>query len=225
MACTLLVEQIENRWIAHVREYPGCFSSGDSSIDAVIGSAPAIAAWLEVLVPLGLAVPGNTGPLASTVSELVPAWNASPDYEVNAFFAADRPPLTAEEIDRSLRILEHTRKELLAAVQGLTPAQLDAPVEGDWSIHRILKHTARAEDWYLDRLDLALSGEIPEDVFEHLSRVRDHLRKVVPALAGDERLAVKNYETWSPRKLLRRALWHERDHTQHIHQFRSKLGV
>jgi hypothetical protein len=28
--------------------------------------------------------------------------------------------------------------------------------------------------------------------------------------------AVSKGELWSPRKLLRRAIWHERDHTEHI---------
>jgi ferritin len=29
-----------------------------------------------------------------------------------------------------------------------------------------------------------------------------------------------NGEFWSPRKVLRRALWHERDHTEHIRKLR-----
>lgn len=31
-------------------------------------------------------------------------------------------------------------------------------------------------------------------------------------------------EMWSPRKMLRRALWHERDHTDPIWQFRARSG-
>jgi hypothetical protein len=30
-------------------------------------------------------------------------------------------------------------------------------------------------------------------------------------------------EFWSPRKLLRRAVWHERDHSQHIRQLCALL--
>jgi hypothetical protein len=226
MPCTLLVEEIESRWIAHIYELPGCFSNGDTSQAAVIGSAPATAIWQEWLAVHGLAIPGNTGPLTTTIAEVIRAWNSSPEYEVNAFFALDRPPLKKAEIDHALQILEFTRLDLLAAVDGLAPAQLDQPVEEGWNIRKILKHTGRAENWYLDRLDLGLPREqLPEDVFACLDLVRRRLRQTLTSLAGDERLIMKDFELWSPRKLLRRALWHERDHTRHIHLFRNKLGV
>jgi predicted RNase H-like HicB family nuclease len=226
MPCTLLIEQIESRWIAHVYELPGCFASGDTSQNAIVGSAPATAIWQEWLAEHGLAVPGNTGPLTTTIAEIVRAWNSSPEYEVNAFFALDRPALKKAEIERALQILEFTRRDLLAAVEGLTPAQLDQPVEEDWNIRKILRHTARAEHWYLDRLDLAKpKSELPEDTFACLNFVRDHFRATLPSLAGDDRLLIKDYELWSPRKLLRRALWHERDHIDHALQFRQKLGA
>lgn len=35
----------------------------------------------------------------------------------------------------------------------------------------------------------------------------------------------ENGEFWSPRKLLRRAIWHERDHTNHILQLLKQRSV
>ena len=65
--------------------------------------------------------------------------------------------------------------------------------------------------------------DVPEDASARLEKVRSYFLTVVPTLVGDDRLAETEMETWSPRKMLRRALWHERDHTQHILQFRQKL--
>jgi hypothetical protein len=36
-------------------------------------------------------------------------------------------------------------------------------------------------------------------------------------------VATLSGETWSARKVLRRAMWHERDHTQHIRKLRQQL--
>ena len=40
----------------------------------------------------------------------------------------------------------------------------------------------------------------------------------VSAVSEDVRITEDRDELWSSRKVLRRALWHERDHTQHIRQ-------
>ena len=129
----------------------------------------------------------------------------------------------AAEIDE---ILARRRADLLKAAEGLSPEPLDRAVEGEWSIRRILTHTGGAEWWYLDRLGLAFPREqSPNAAFERLEKVRAHFQAVLPSLAGDERVVEPAHEHWSPRKMLRRALWHERDHTAHILQFRRRLGV
>jgi hypothetical protein len=46
--------------------------------------------------------------------------------------------------------------------------------------------------------------------------VRQHTRAQLPGLVGDTRIAVRADEEWSARKVLRRTLWHEQDHTGHI---------
>jgi hypothetical protein len=49
--------------------------------------------------------------------------------------------------------------------------------------------------------------------------VREQFAEVLPKLVGDERIVTRVSEPWSARKILRRALWHERDHTQQIATF------
>lgn len=81
---------------------------------------------------------------------------------------------------------------------------------------------ANAEWWYLDRLGLAQGeyGDLPQDVLERLKVVRNRLYQVLPGMIESELVLGKNGEFWSPRKLLRRALWHELDHVQHILKLR-----
>jgi uncharacterized damage-inducible protein DinB len=219
----LNLEEMAGRWIAYASALPGCFA-GDVDQGAALSKAPqAIADYFAWLRAHGEAVPGE--PLRTEVAEIHRAWNAEPDYEVNAFFAADRSPLTRDEIARALRLQEWSRADLLAAVAGLSPDDLARAVEDGWSIRRILQHVGGAEWWYLDRLGLAFpQAEVPEEAFVRLEKVRAHFRLVLPTLAGDERLAEPDHELWSPRKMLRRALWHERDHTAHVLQFRARLG-
>jgi hypothetical protein len=42
------------------------------------------------------------------------------------------------------------------------------------------------------------------------------MNETLPALKAVNRVAGMDGELWSPRKVLRRALWHERDHMEHI---------
>ena len=44
------------------------------------------------------------------------------------------------------------------------------------------------------------------------------LLKSLPGLEASDKVISVDEEFWSPRKVLRRALWHERDHTAHINK-------
>jgi hypothetical protein len=50
----------------------------------------------------------------------------------------------------------------------------------------------------------------------YAARVRVHLVSLLPTLVGVAQVIELDGELWSPRKLLRRTLWHEREHTVHI---------
>jgi hypothetical protein len=145
-------------------------------------------------------------------------------YVVNAFFATDATALGRADVTLALRLLAWQRTDLLAATDGLTPQDLRRTAPNEWSIERVLTHVANAEWWYLDRLDLACPrDQLPDDVWARLIMVRNRLRGVLPQLAGVEQIVSRSGELWSPRKLVRRALWHERDHTGHL--LRLRAGV
>jgi hypothetical protein len=115
-------------------------------------------------------------------------------------------------------ILEWSRADLLDLTRGLSAGLLERTCPGErWSIAGILKHIGGAEWWYLDRLGLAFPrADVPADPFERLEKVRAWLNHALPSLAGSAQVLGLDGELWSPRKLLRRAAWHELDHIAHI---------
>jgi hypothetical protein len=143
---------------------------------------------------------------------------AQEGYEVNAWFQHDWKPLTSQDVERALQILTWSREDLLESVRGLDRETLDASHPGErWSINGILNHLGGAEWWYLDRLGLAFPREqVPIEPLDRLRVVRAHLEGVLPSLVGSDKVLGVDGEFWSPRKMVRRAVWHERDHTQHI---------
>ena len=139
-------------------------------------------------------------------------------YEVNAWFRHDWIPLSAEDVQQGLLLLSWGREELLKIVSNLGAEILERTYPGErWSIAGILKHIGGAEWWYQDRLGLAFPRQdVPDDPFQRLEKVRSNLVEILPGLAGSKQVIGVSGEFWSPRKLLRRAVWHEYDHIAHI---------
>lgn len=226
MRYTVCCEEMEGRWIAHVPALWGCYASAADRPAALAALPAAIAEYWAWRGRHGESAPAAEPAVDLDVEETVREWlhPAVEGYVVNAFFASDASPVTGPEIEQLHRLLAWSRADLLAAADGLPDGFMEQPVEGEWNIAGILNHTARAERWYLDRLDLAQPAESAGTSWrERLDISRARLLEILPDLGCMARVEVKNGELWSPRKLLRRALWHERDHTQHILQFRARL--
>jgi hypothetical protein len=227
MTHLVYLEEVEGRWVAFVPELIGCFASADvqqSSLDALPAELRAYAQWRRehgdtAFVP-------DPSPTFE-ISEIVREWPdpAHPDYVVSAFFAADAPPLTGAEISQVLPLAEWAYADLLQAA-AVPDADLRQPVAGEWSIAGILNHCSRAAWWYLTRLDYAPPADKEPRIWsERLAMAHLQMLTVLPSLAGAARIELRDCELWSPLKMVRRWLWHLRDHTQHIYQFRTRLGV
>ncbi len=143
---------------------------------------------------------------------------AQEGYEVNAWFFHDWIPLNTEDTRHGLLLLNWGREELVQTVGNLGADILERTYPGErWSIAGILKHIGGAEWWYQDRLGLAFPRqEVPEEPFQRLEKARTNLVKVLPGLIDSRQVVGVSGEFWSPRKLLRRAVWHEYDHIAHI---------
>jgi len=220
------LEQVEGRWVAFVPALAGCFASAGTR-DAALALLPeAVRSYLIWRRDKGDASVASDQEPTFEIEEIVREWPdpAHPEYIVSAFFAADAPPLTGQDISLGVRLLDWAYADLLTA--GALPADvLGEKVEGDWSVAGILTHCSHAEWWYLHRLGLAPAQKEPSTWRERFTLAHQQLVTVLPTLEGVARIVLADCELWSPRKMLRRALWHERDHTAHIHQFRLRLGV
>jgi hypothetical protein len=216
---------VEGRSLAWVLGHPGCFAYGKDS-DAALEAAPA--AIQDYITWIGSHIDDNWLAPDEIEVHLEESWDVygineeyeldQDGYEVNAWFLHDWKPLTRVDFMRGLQLLSMSRMELMQTVKDLSPTGLDEKRPGErWSIAGILGHVGGAEWWYMDRLGLAFPREqVPEDPFERLKAVRTHLLKALPSLVDSQQVVGINGEFWSPRKLLRRAVWHERDHSEHI---------
>jgi hypothetical protein len=193
------LEEIEpGHWIAWVLAIPGCYANGITEHEALAGVPDAWRAETGHDMP---------GPL-----RVVERWRGvsavdDPGFIVNATFADDLRPLDAEEIDAGIARLERNHRRFLD-VLGRVPVSDE--------IGGIIRHLTTAEQWYLGNIDLVPEGKGPDDPLERFAWIRAFTLRALPTLAGRDILADCAGEGWTPRKVLRRMIWHERDHTRQI---------
>ncbi len=223
----------EGRSIAWALEHPGCFAYGINADGAVLNLESALSkyagwilhhdtrTWLSFSDDEIEIVINGTWDVYYINDDLDKATEAD-GYSVDSFFPYDWKPLTTLEIRHGLAMLTWSRDDLLRSIQGLSPEKLEATYSGErWSINGILGHVGGAELWYLDRLGLAFPrDQMPEAPLLRLEKVRRQFASALIKLDGVKRVVGVDGEFWSSRKLLRRALWHERDHTEHIRKLR-----
>lgn len=222
------------RSIAWVYDYPGCFANGAESAEAIIRSPQALLKYKEWIDShIADSWLKDLGDFDIHLDEAFEVYTIDDHYnlaregiEINAWFRHDWQVLVEEDIRRGQLVLQWSRADLLELVAHLTPAQLDQRFEGErWNILGVLKHVANAEHWYLDRLSLAHTEKpnLPADAFERLLVVREQMNRILPGLANVKNVRGVEGEIWSPRKLLRRAAWHEIDHIEHLFKLIEKL--
>lgn len=219
----------EGRSIAWALEHPGCFAYGTHGEAATMNLESALdkyAGWILQHEPrtwlsfspdeVEFVVDGTWD--VYYINDELDQVSEADGYSVDSFFPYDWKPLTSIEIERALKMLEWSRADLLKTLTGLSDEKRNAVYMGErWSINGILGHVAGAEWWYMDRLGLAFPrAELPEEPLQRLEKVRQHFHSVLFRLADVKKVIGVEGEFWSPRKILRRALWHERDHTEHI---------
>lgn len=117
-----------------------------------------------------------------------------------------------------MQILTWARMDMLTMVSKLSDEALDRQYPDEkMSIREILGHIGRAEWWLMDRLGRAHAEELlPSDPIERYQKERAEMMVTLTELVDLHQVVGKDGEFWSPRKVLRRLCWHERDHYQHI---------
>jgi hypothetical protein len=217
---------VEGRVQAWALDLPGCFGYGSDGPEAVVALAREAALYEEWANRHG--GPGMLE-LGDYDLRIVDTWEvysmtdryevSEDGYSVNAWFRQDWKPLSAAEVERGLALLRWSREDMLAVALPLHAEEIDRKYPQErWSIRGILKHIGAAEWWYLSRLGLSdgKRDSLPQDAFERLAFVRQRMNEALPTLVGVEEVLGVDGEFWSPRKMLRRAVWHEMDHRLHI---------
>ena len=214
---------VEGRTLAWALDYPGVFTYGADDAEALIRIPRQILMfedWLNLHTDQPWVQLEGLDMHIEETFEVFPVEVDDSIYEVNAFFRSDLIPLSEEDVQRALMVYTWQREELLAGVETLPAELLEREYEGQrWTIAGILEHIARVEPWYFSRLGF----EIPKhdensnaiQLLEASAKMTNHY---LPELVGFDQVFEHHQEKWSARKLVRRLLWHQRDHIDHIRE-------
>jgi predicted RNase H-like HicB family nuclease/uncharacterized damage-inducible protein DinB len=205
--------------MAHVPELLGCFAVGSTREEALQRLRDAITEYLDWLAK------HREAPALSAESERVeievveevstPGSYPSKPGEPVAFFAADQEPLSYHDLQTAVRLMEHARSDLLEFLRDVPDSLLHwRPGPDEPSIAETLLHMAHVEASYLARLE----EEPQQPPFPQLAAVRSWAYHRLSRLTEAEllRLTTHRGEKWSARKVLRRFLEHDQEHTAHI---------
>ena len=225
-----LENEIEGRSLAWVFDNPGCFAYGTNGTEAIMRVPQAVItyrewigshtkkSWLEDLEDFDVAL--------AEIYECFNIQQGDKKIEINAWFQEDTRSLSPLEIERGLSLLEWAKTDLVSLISPLHLHQLDQKFLGErWSIDGVVRHVANANWWYLDRIGLSGIGrdQLSGNTLERINQVHLQMKEVFPTLAGNTGICEVDGETWSSRKVLRRAVWHIRDHHFHIERLLTLL--
>ena len=205
--------------MAHVPELFGCFAVGSTREEALERLRQAIAEHLAWLTGYGEA-PAMTAETAEVDIEVVEEVTTPRSYPVEptesvAFFAAEEEPLSHQDLQTAVRLMERARRDLVEFLRDVPEDLLQwRPAPDEWSIAETLLHMAHAEASYTARLDT----ESERTPFPQLAAIRSWAYHRMGRLTEAElsRVTVHRGEKWSVRKVLRRFLEHDREHTAYI---------
>jgi len=148
--------------------------------------------------------------------------------------------------DEVYSLLEAAHKELLAAIDGLTPEQMAIPVFDDWSVKDILAHIVSWEEYTLLDLQRVARGHMPAlasfkqvDVDNWNAMVmglrRDFpLDQVMHELEANRKATIAALDALPDERLAQgqfARIWasitagHDHEHAEHIRKWRQKEGI
>lgn len=217
--------------MCHCLRYPGAGFKAPTSTTALALAPRFVAQEIDWLRRMGEPIPA--GPVSITAPEQVVLDVPVQDGDTEAIFGPEAEPLTQSDLEWSLRYLEYSRADLMDLARSLPAGIQKSQVQaGRRSPVEILHHIADAEVFYLVRLeppDADLRGLWDRAIhqrlapLERLKRVREHFLDRLSRLTMEDRQRVTRHdphgEAWSARKVLRRAVWHERYHTRQLERF------
>jgi predicted RNase H-like HicB family nuclease/uncharacterized damage-inducible protein DinB len=189
--------------VAHVPSLPGASARGETIDEAKEQISEAIQEYLRLLRAVGEPVP--------RVSEGIELKFEEVDSPT---FLTDYDTLRPNEMETLFRWMAISRQELMDLVKDLPEEALDWKQADDaMPIREILCHLAESDLWYTDRLK-----QWPQAPIFRLAAARGIALERLRDLTEDQRATITSYDgqEWTPRKIMRRMLEHEREHIREI---------
>ena len=218
----------ENKIVAYALDYPGCFANGMDEAEALLKLPQALLNYEVWIKDHTEDCWVNFTEMDLRVTDVMDSFvineESHPELagiEVNAFFEDDLKLVTEIEVVRALLVFTWQREELYGGISTLSQDVLEKQYPDQrWNILGILKHIANAENWYLSRLGYSnlRKDQLPEQPLARLEIMQEAVSTSFHQFPLDTRVLNIDGETWSCRKILRRTLWHQRDHIEHIKQ-------
>ena len=218
-------------WMAHVLDLPGCFLRASSREEAVNLLPLTILQYLDWRYHHGEGVKPEEGNIQVIVNEEINGMGPFDPGDDAALFAPELERITPQEMEPYYRLMAHSRVDLLDLSMTITQDMLDSqPEPGSFSIRRILRHIGNAEEWYVSRI--LPPGRLPPEwendenlpIFDYLEMERRTALVCLRNFTDEERSGVFHpirwtthpSESWTARKVLRRFIEHEREHTAQL---------
>jgi len=191
--------------VAHVPALPGASARGDTLEEAKENIRVAINDYLSLLRDVGEPVPKASEDIHLEFEE------AS-----STTFLTDYDMLQPNEMETLIRWMAISRQELMDLARDLPGEAFDWKPDADtFSIGGLLCHMADADFWFTDRLK-----QWPEAPLYRLAATRGVALERLRALTTEERsrVTIHQGEEWTPRKVVRRMLEHEREHIAQLRE-------
>lgn len=212
----------EGTVLAQVLDLPGCFAKGTSEAEVLIRLQMAIPDYFRWLSMQDADTPTMSGEVELRVRErfMVTMHGL---HEVRAFFAPDAEPLTEDDLGWGLALMSYAHIDLMRFASSLDAAAMDwHPAAEAWSVRQIIDHLAQMETWLATRLDeqpqVPVITELPGDPVARYDKIHERAMLRYSSAVPEQRTLIKEYNTerWSMRKMLRRSIVHEREHTEQL---------
>jgi len=217
--------------MVHILELPGCFLRASSHAEVIHRLPQVIMDYLRWHYLHGGAIPKITNDFGFEVTEEFNNIGPFDPGDAAALFTPEYQPITLEEMEPFFSAMAYSRSDLLDLVNEIPDELLDwQPEPGVFSMRRILRHIGNAEEWYVSRIltpdklpdEWANDENLPTDQFLEMER-RTAL-VCLQNLTDTQRSSIFHpvhftshpTEAWALRKVLRRFIEHEREHTAQI---------
>lgn len=210
---------------AFVPECPGCWVFGRTKERAIEKVRIAITEWFEWLEKHGESVQ-DVSNVETEIAEMVCVdYNPAEAGKPEPLFWSEVSPIQKDDIERTIRLMKYSRKDLLALVLNLSDECLDwKPSDKPRTIRDCLRHIAYVEPWYISRLNIEVPEYYPEDTFELLNYTRNIVieclqnfpKRKMGGIFHPKKDKSPVCDLWTARKVLRRIIDHERLHTKYI---------